>query len=97
MCRYYLPTNDVIFHHLFGEKRNETVLISLLTAVLAPPHPILSVTFLPTEQLGDAMDDKLARLDARVELASGEQVDIEMQNARRSAQPERALYYWATM
>jgi hypothetical protein len=33
----------------------------------------------------------------RVELSDGRQVDVEMQNDPEAAQPERALFYWATM
>jgi predicted transposase/invertase (TIGR01784 family) len=97
MCDYCLPTNDVIFHHLFGEEHNQDLLISLLTAVLAPPSPIARVALLPTEQAGRGVDDKIARLDVRVALADGRQVDVEMQNAKRPGRHRRTLYYWATM
>jgi predicted transposase/invertase (TIGR01784 family) len=43
------------------------------------------------------VDDKSIALDVRVRLASGEQVDVEMQSQRRPAQRERALYYWARL
>jgi len=53
------------------------------------------VTLLPTEEVGAAVEDKIARLDVRVELESGAQVDVEMQNTKRRDQPKRALFYWA--
>ena len=65
--------------------------------MLEPDSPIVGVSFLPTEQTGESVDDKGTRLDVRVELADGTQVDIEMQNARREAQRRRALYYWSRM
>lgn len=43
------------------------------------------------------MDDKSIALDVRVRLASGEQIDVEMQSQRRPAQRERSLYYWARL
>jgi predicted transposase/invertase (TIGR01784 family) len=44
-----------------------------------------------------AVDAKSIALDVRVQLESGEQVDVEMQSQRRPALRERALYYWARL
>ena len=95
MREFYLPSNDAIFHRLFGEERNRDLLVDLLTAVLEPDSPIVGASLLPTEQRGESLDDKTARLDVRVRLADGQQVDVEMQNTPRRARHERALYYWA--
>ena len=97
MSEFYLPSNDVIFHHLFADESNEDLLTSLLTAVLNPPSPITSVQLLPTERLGAEADDKGVRLDVCVELADGTRVDVEMQNAPREAPRRRTLFCWARL
>lgn len=91
------PKLDIVFKLLFAEERNKPLLLSLLNAVLRPQAPILTVTVLPSEPAKDAADDKGIALDLRVGLASGEQVDIEMQSQPRPAGRERALYYWARL
>ena len=91
------PKLDIVFKLLFAEERNKHLLLSLLNAVLQPQAPIQTVTVLPSEPAKDAVDDKGIALDLRVALASGEQVDIEMQSQPRPAGRERILYYWARL
>jgi len=91
------PKLDIVFKLLFGEERNKTILISLLNAVLRPKTSIDSVTILHPEPGKESAEEKAIVLDLRVSLASGEQVDIEMQSQSRPALRERALYYWARM
>jgi predicted transposase/invertase (TIGR01784 family) len=91
------PKLDIVFKLLFAEERNKPLLLSLLNAVLRPDAPIQTVTVLPSEPAKDAVDDKGIALDLRVGLATGEQVDIEMQSQPRPAGRERALYYWARL
>jgi predicted transposase/invertase (TIGR01784 family) len=45
----------------------------------------------------EAVEDKGIVLDLRVQLTSGQQVDVEMQSQQRPARRQRALYYWARM
>jgi predicted transposase/invertase (TIGR01784 family) len=91
------PKLDIVFKLLFGEERNKPLLLSLLNAVLRPPAAIETITVLSPEPGKEAVDDKGIALDLRVGLASGEQVDIEMQSQPRPAGRERALYYWARL
>ena len=97
MREFYLPSNDVVFHHLFAEECNQDLLISLLSAVLDPPSPITGVRLLPTERLGAEADNKGMRLDVCVELADRTTVDVEMQNAPREAPRRRTLFCWARL
>jgi predicted transposase/invertase (TIGR01784 family) len=91
------PKLDIVFWMLFGADRNRDLLISLLNAVLRPPEPIATVTVLHAQPEKANADEKSIALDVRVQLESGEQVDVEMQSQRRPAQRERALYYWARL
>jgi predicted transposase/invertase (TIGR01784 family) len=91
------PKLDIVFWMLFGAEQNRELLISLLNAVLRPTAPIESAEVLHAQPERLGVDDKSIALDVRVRLASGEQVDVEMQSQRRPAQRERALYYWARL
>jgi len=91
------PKLDIVFWMLFGAEQNRALLISLLNAVLGPMAPIESAEVLHAQPERTGVDDKSIALDVRVRLASGEQVDVEMQSQRRPAQRARALYYWARL
>ena len=89
------PKLDIVFSMLFGKERNRALLVSLLTAVLRPSAPIDVVEVLRAEPERSIATEKVIALDLRVRLATGEQIDIEMQTQRRPALPARFLYYWA--
>src|SRR5262245_50080051 len=91
------PKLDIVFWMLFAAERNRALLISLLNAVLRPPEPIVSVMVLPAQPEKLSPDDKAIALDLRVELTSGNQVDVEMQSQKRPALRERGLYYWSRL
>lgn len=91
------PKLDIVFWMLFGEERNRALLISLLTAVLQPGAPIDVLQVLRSEPERSVTSDKAIALDLRIRLATGEQVDIEMQTQRRRALPARLLYYWSRL
>lgn len=89
------PKLDIVFWMLFGQERNRTLLVSLLTAVLQPPFPIERIEVLRSEPEKPLTGDKDIALDVRVRFEGGEQADIEMQTQPRPALRERFLYYWA--
>lgn len=91
------PKLDVIFSLLFGAESYRPLLVSLLNAVLSPATPIEDVTLLPERPERLEVADKGVVLDLRVRLASGEQIDVEMQSQRRPAGRKRALYYWSRL
>jgi predicted transposase/invertase (TIGR01784 family) len=97
MRRTLDPKLDIVFWMLFGEDRNRSLLVSLLTAVLRPSAPIEVVEVLRSEPERSIAADKIIALDVRARLANGEQVDIEMQSQRRPALSARILYYWARL
>jgi predicted transposase/invertase (TIGR01784 family) len=91
------PKLDLVFRMLFGNPDNEPLLLSLLNAVLSPPSPIETVRVLNPEVPRESIDEKGIVLDLRVDLADGQQIDVEMESQPRLARRERALYYWAKM
>ncbi len=91
------PKLDVVFMLLFSKPENQRLLVSLLTAVLAPSRPIIAVRVLDKELTMDTASDKGVRLDVLVELADGRLIDVEMQCDARGADPKRWIYHWARL
>ncbi len=91
------PKLDVVFKILFAAPENRDLLCSLLTAVLRPSWPIVSVDVLNPEMPKELVTDKGAVLDLHVELADGRLVDVEMQAQPWHSARSRVLYYWARM
>jgi predicted transposase/invertase (TIGR01784 family) len=91
------PKLDVVFWMLFGAERNRALLLALLNAVLSPPAPIVSVEVQRPELAALDVDGKQVALDLCVRLASGEQIDVEMQTRSHPALRERGLFYWARL
>ncbi len=67
------------------EAKQAAALISLLNAVLRPTVPIESAEILHAQPERAGVGDKSIALDVRARLASGDQVDVEMQSQRRPA------------
>jgi predicted transposase/invertase (TIGR01784 family) len=97
MRRTLDPKLDVVFKLLFADERNRPLLISLLTAVLEPAQPIAEVVVLNPDTPKEAVVDKGAVLDVRVQLSDGTQANVEMQAARHPGLRQRVLYYWARL
>jgi len=90
-------TDDLIFKIVLADPSRQSLLISLITAVLEPPVPIANVKVLNPDIPKFDVLDKGVVLDVLVELEDGRRVDIEMQVARHPAFRERLLYYWAKL
>ncbi len=95
MVKLLDPTLDVVFKLLFAHERNRNLLISLLTAVLAPSTPIVEVEVLNPEVDKETIRDKGIVLDVRVRLQDGRLFNVEMQSQRHPGLRSRALLYWA--
>lgn len=91
------PRVDLVFSLLFGAEQNRRLLIALLNEVLGPTTPIESVELLPARPEASDIQEKPVFLDLRVRLASGEQVDVEMQTQRHVALRPRVLFYWGRL
>jgi predicted transposase/invertase (TIGR01784 family) len=94
------PKNDFIFGRLFGEKESKESLIALLNAILRQDglDPIVQLKVIDNKQLKKLMmGEKTGSLDIRADLASGEQINIEMQIANRNNMIQRTLFYMAKL
>jgi predicted transposase/invertase (TIGR01784 family) len=97
MPTFLSPQNDAVFKLLFGKSENSELLIDFLTAVLAPPVPIDSVTIQNPEIPKHAAADKTIVLDVVAKLSNGQFIDIEMQVAQRAGFRSRVLFYLCRM
>ena len=91
--RYINPYTDYGFKLLFGTEPNKEFTLSFVNALLEGREVIRSLTLLPTEQLGDTMDDRKAVFDVYCENERGEKVVIEMQKADQQYFKDRSVYY----
>lgn len=94
--RYIDPTTDYGFKRLFGRRNNpesKEILKHFLFEVLALPHPIADLTYLPTEQIPDSTEERAGIYDVYCTDTAGQHFLVEMQRNRRSYFKERALYY----
>ena len=90
------PKNDVVFKMILttGSIRP---LRSLLTAVLQPTEPMVSLDILNPELPKQIVGDRGLFLDVHVKLANGEYVNVEMQMAQHQSQWARMHFHWARL
>jgi predicted transposase/invertase (TIGR01784 family) len=89
------PKNDAIFKALFVDPEMNQSLVSLVTAVIKPIRPIVSLKVLNPEISIKYFKHRGYTLDILAELADGTFVDIEMQMNREKSRKKRALHYWS--
>ena len=89
------PKVDVVFKQIFGSAKNKPVLISFLNAVLGwtGDHQIVAVEILNPYLEMEYIDDSYGILDIKVQLGSGELVDVEMQIGDRANMERRSIFY----
>ena len=100
MPQFLDPTLDIAFKLLFTSGPDSDVTLrGLLTAVLSPPRPIVSVSVSVRNPLIAGVDvaDEGIALDVLVALEDGTQIDIEMQSDKRPAFRDRTLFCWAEL
>jgi predicted transposase/invertase (TIGR01784 family) len=73
------PIDDWVFKLLFGDERNKSILIKLLSSFMELPDEEYELTFLNTHLKPETEDDKLGILDVKVQTKSGKIIDIEIQ------------------
>ena len=90
------PKNDFVFGRLFGARESKESLRALLNAILRQDgqEPIVDLDVKEQKKLDKlTFDEKTGILDIRAELASGEQVNIEMQMTKKGNMIPRSLFY----
>lgn len=93
MSRYINPFTDFGFKRLFGSDVNKDLLIDFLNSVLPQEATITSLTYLPTEQLGDGRYERKAIFDVYCENEYGEKFIVEMQKAEQDYFKDRSIFY----
>lgn len=78
MSRYINPFTDFGFKKLFGTEINKDLLIDFLNTILPEKSSIKSLTYLPTERLGDRQFERKAIFDVYCENELGEKFIVEM-------------------
>jgi predicted transposase/invertase (TIGR01784 family) len=73
------PTDDWIFKLLFGDERNKSILMSLLSSFVELPEEEYEITFLDTSLKPETEDDKLGIVDVKIRTKLGKIIDIEIQ------------------
>jgi len=89
------PKVDVVFKSIFGTEENKSILISLLNAVLGwtGEQQIVAAKILNPYLEPEYIDDSYGILDIKVQLGTGELVDVEMQMGDRANMERRSTYY----
>lgn len=89
-------TNDYAFKKVFGDPDNKDALTDLLCVILEIDKASIEDIFIENPFLqNEFYDSKKGILDLKLELVSGNKINIEMQNQWHSAYVERNLFYWA--
>ena len=92
--RYICPFTDFGFKKLFGTEPNKDLLIDFLNELLKKDEgKIVDLTYLSTEQLGRACDDRKAIFDIYCENEKGEKFIVELQKAKQNYFKDRSIYY----
>jgi hypothetical protein len=93
------PKVDVVFKQIFGAEKNKAILISFLNAVLdwTGDHRIVDVEILNPYLEQEYVNDSYGILDIKVQLDSGEMVDVEMQIGDRADMERRSTFYICRM
>lgn len=88
--RYINPLTDFGFKKIFG---NEDVMIAFLNDLLEPKSPIVHVTFIDKDELGQTKYERGVIYDLRCKCDDNSQVIVEMQNRAQLNFSDRILYY----
>jgi len=93
MSKYINPFTDFGFKKLFGTEINKDLLIDFLNTILPDEARITTLTYLPTEQLGEGMFERKAIFDVYCENERGEKFIVEMQKAEQDYFKDRSIFY----
>lgn len=93
MGRYIDPRTDFGFKRLFGQEDSKDILRQFLFDILALPHPIAELSYIPVEQLPATANERRGVYDVYCVDTMGRRFIVEMQQVHQSNIKERALYY----
>ncbi|MDR2394271.1 MAG: Rpn family recombination-promoting nuclease/putative transposase [Treponema sp.] len=92
------PTDDWVFKLLFGDQRNQRILIRFLRSFMElPPEEYQGRMFLNPHLKPEATDDKLGILDVKIKTPSGRILNIEIQVYPVKYLEKRLAFYLAKL
>ncbi len=91
--RYLNPLTDFGFKKLFGTEPNKALLIDFLNTLLPPHHQIQTLSYCPTEHLGNTEINRKAIFDLYCQSPKGDRFIVELQKAKQNFFKDRSLYY----
>ena len=95
--------NDAFVKYLLNKEEHKGFLIDLLNAIFDDKRPVCiksqvtDVTLMDREITPNHYNEKIGRLDIRLETASGEMIDLEVQTTKDTDLGDRIVYYVAKM
>jgi len=92
-AKYISPLTDFGFKKIFGEEANKGLLINFLNDLLPIKDKIVDINFKKNQQLGRDIESRSAVYDIFCEDEKKNQFIVEMQNARQTYFPDRAVFY----
>ena len=91
--KYINAFTDFGFKRIFGTEPNKDLLIDFLNQLFLPENKkIVSLTYLPTERLGQVTADRSGVFDIYCETEKGEKLIVEMQKARQDFFKDRSVF-----
>jgi predicted transposase/invertase (TIGR01784 family) len=92
--KYINPFTDYGFKRLFGEEPSKDLLLDFLNELLgAEQGHIRDLTYLKTDRLGAAEEDRRAIFDLYCENDNGEKFIVELQKTKQKFFKDRTVYY----
>jgi len=92
--KYINAFTDFGFKRIFGTEPNKDLLIDFLNQLFSPENKkIVSLTYLPSERLGQITGDRSGVFDIYCETEKGEKLIVEMQKARQDFFKDRSVFY----
>ena len=95
ICKILDPCLDVVSKMLLGAPECRDGLIDLITCIITPPSPIVSLDVLNPIVPKELVDERGVELDLLLRLDDGSHVNLEMQTSISKILPHRALYHWS--
>ncbi|MCX6106257.1 MAG: PD-(D/E)XK nuclease family transposase, partial [Proteobacteria bacterium] len=89
------PCLDVVSKMLLSSPDCRDGLIDLITRIITPPSPIVSLEILHPRVPRQIVDERGGELDLLLRLDDGSHINLEMQTTTSKILPHRALYHWA--
>ena len=89
------PCLDVVSKMLLSSPDCRDGLIDLISCIITPPSPIVSLEVLNPIVPRQLVDERGVELDLLLRLDDGSHVNLEMQTSTSKILPHRALYHWA--